>query len=49
MKAAGQACNQKNGGFPQLIVAILPDGATDLYVSIKQYVCPLTLFPVTCG
>ena len=39
MKAAGQACNQKSGGFPQLIVAILPEGVTNLYVSIKQYLC----------
>ncbi|KAI0734018.1 argonaute-like protein [Fomitopsis betulina] len=37
LKAAGMACNQKNGGFPQLIVAILPDGATDLYVAIKHF------------
>ncbi|TFY68233.1 hypothetical protein EVJ58_g1135 [Rhodofomes roseus] len=36
LKAAGQACNQKNKGFPNLIVAIIPDGATDLYVAIKQ-------------
>lgn len=42
------ACNQKNGGFPQLIVAILPDGATDLYVAIKQYVCSLAVPSVTC-
>ena len=30
-------CVKKNKNPPNLIVAILPDGATDLYSAIKQY------------
>ncbi|KZT65768.1 argonaute-like protein [Daedalea quercina L-15889] len=37
LKAAGGACREKTGGFPNLIVAVLPEGATDLYVAIKHF------------
>ncbi|KAI0081731.1 argonaute-like protein [Panus rudis PR-1116 ss-1] len=37
LRAAGSACNQKNKGFPKLIVAVLPEGATDIYTAIKHF------------
>ncbi|TFY68234.1 hypothetical protein EVJ58_g1134 [Rhodofomes roseus] len=37
LKAAGQACNQKNKGFPNLVVAIIPDSTADLYHAIKHF------------
>ncbi|OBZ76133.1 Protein argonaute-2 [Grifola frondosa] len=39
LRAAGTACFEKNGraGGPNLIVVILPDGATDLYVKVKHF------------
>ncbi|CCM03176.1 uncharacterized protein FIBRA_05298 [Fibroporia radiculosa] len=37
LKAAGAECNQKSGGFPQLIVAILPENGADIYTAIKHF------------
>ena len=38
LRAIGTSCQQQKGGLPNLLVIILPDNATDLYVAVKQYV-----------
>ncbi|CAL1700780.1 unnamed protein product [Somion occarium] len=37
LRKAGLACNQKKGVFPNLIVAVLPEQATDIYTAIKHF------------
>ncbi|KAH8105885.1 argonaute-like protein [Cristinia sonorae] len=37
MRNAGHACRAKNNKFPDLIVVVLPEGATNLYVAIKHF------------
>ncbi|KDR82147.1 hypothetical protein GALMADRAFT_222027 [Galerina marginata CBS 339.88] len=38
LKAVGAECNARLGGFPSLLVVILPDGGNDIYTAVKQYV-----------
>ncbi|KZT20385.1 argonaute-like protein [Neolentinus lepideus HHB14362 ss-1] len=36
LRDAGKECMAKSGGPPNLIVAVLPEGGTDIYTAIKQ-------------
>ena len=38
LRNAGMKCKQATGQLPSIIVCILPEGATDIYNAIKQYV-----------
>jgi len=37
LRNAGHACRTKNNKFPDMIVAVLPEGATNLYTAIKHF------------
>ncbi|KAI0921048.1 hypothetical protein AcV5_001233 [Taiwanofungus camphoratus] len=37
LRAAGLASNEKNKGFPNLIVVVLPEGGTDIYTAVKHF------------
>ncbi|PCH41081.1 Piwi-domain-containing protein [Wolfiporia cocos MD-104 SS10] len=39
LRNAGQACNTKNrnAGFPDLMVVILPEGGADIYTAVKHF------------
>ena len=38
LRSVGMKCRQVTGRLPDLIVCILPEGATDIYNAIKQRV-----------
>ncbi|GJE84216.1 argonaute-like protein [Phanerochaete sordida] len=37
LRSAGMGCVKKHGKGPQLMIIILPEGATDLYVAVKHF------------
>ncbi|THH32884.1 hypothetical protein EUX98_g1281 [Antrodiella citrinella] len=37
MRNAGHACRTKNNKFPDMIVVVLPEGATNLYTAVKHF------------
>ncbi|KAF8313410.1 Piwi-domain-containing protein [Clavulina sp. PMI_390] len=37
LKGLGQAVNRKGGAFPDLLVVILPEGSTDIYIAVKHF------------
>lgn len=36
LRKVGAECQQRKNGLPTLVVVILPENATDLYVAVKQ-------------